>query len=151
MHRDHGAARRARRLPARSVYLAHLSLQSEADVRRHPEDVPAAAQLILDPFIPFEISCRLFSVLADLSIPSEIGACAIAALKPVRPQKQNPAREEMLKLLPQTRSSCSVKGRQISSRQVDTRLMLVSGVNPCFPSTRVACLMRTASGTARGK
>jgi hypothetical protein len=79
------------------------------------------------------------------------GACAMAALNPVRPQKQKPAREEMLKLLPQMRSSFSVNGRHISSRQVDTRLMLVCESNPCVASTRVACLMSTSSGTALGK
>ena len=43
------------------------------------------------------------------SIPSTIGACAIAALKPVRPQKQKPPSDDTLKLLPQSRSSWSVK------------------------------------------
>ncbi len=85
------------------------------------------------------------------SIPSTIGACAIAALNPVRPQKQNPAREEILKLFPQTLSSCSINGRHISSRHVDTRLIAVSALKPCFPRTLVTCLMRVASGTALGK
>ena len=79
------------------------------------------------------------------------GACAMAALKPVRPQKQKPARDEMLKLLPHIRSSFSVNGRQISSRQVETRLMLVFGLKPCNASIRVECSIRILSGTARGK
>ena len=60
------------------------------------------------------------------------------APKPVLPQKTMPPSEEMLKCSPHFSSSFSVKGRQISSRQVDTRLMALSGLKPGFDAYQVA-------------
>ena len=70
----------------------------------------------------------------------------------MRPQNTMPASEEILKLgVPHLSSRYSVKGRQISSRQVETRLIDVDPVNPCFSRTLVMWSMRTGSGTQRGK
>ena len=40
VHGDHGAARRARRLAAGPIHLAHLPFQCQPDVRRYPKDIP---------------------------------------------------------------------------------------------------------------
>ena len=85
------------------------------------------------------------------SLPLTRGECDIAALNAVLPQKIIPARDEMLKLGPHLASRQSVKDRQISSRQLLTRLMAVSGVKPCVSSTLVMWSMKTDSGSARGK
>ena len=56
----------------------------------------------------------------------------------------------MLKLGPQILSSSFVKGRQISSRHVDTKLIDVDGLNPCLFRTSVAWRMKASSGIAPG-
>ena len=75
----------------------------------------------------------------------------MAARTPARPQNTIPASDEMLKLGPQSLSSSVVKGRQISSRQVDTKLIDVDGLNPCLFRTLVAWRMKSSSGMAPGK
>mmetsp|Transcript_45196 Transcript_45196/g.108963 ORF Transcript_45196/g.108963 Transcript_45196/m.108963 type:complete len:472 (+) Transcript_45196:687-2102(+) len=86
-----------------------------------------------------------------LSFPSTTGECAIAALKPVLPQKTKPASDEMLKWELHSESRVSVKGRQSSSLHVDTRLIDVFFVKPWLFRTEDICLIKSFSEMARGK
>jgi len=65
--------------------------------------------------------------------------------------KKRPASEAMLNDSPHKLSSCSANGRQISSRQVETRLIEFVVLNPFSKHTELMHSMNFSSAIAPGK